>query len=41
MFAGYTFVYGLVSYGLWEKYAGFYFMGRVLASIATGLGMFS
>jgi DNA repair exonuclease SbcCD ATPase subunit len=38
IFAAYTFVYALISYGLWEKYAGFYITGRLLASIATGFG---
>ena len=41
IFTGYTFVYALLSYGLWEKYAGFYFLGRVLAAMATGLGELS
>ena len=35
-FMGYTFVYALFSFGLWEKYGGFYVMGTALVSTATG-----
>ena len=37
-FLGYTFVFTLISFGLWEKYAGFYLSGTILASAATGSG---
>ena len=40
-FVCYTLVYALLSFGLWEKYAGLYFLGTVLASTATGLGKLS
>jgi uncharacterized protein YaaW (UPF0174 family) len=37
-FLGYTFVYTLISFALWQKFAGFYISGTVLASVATGSG---